>query len=88
MLFPTDQGGTMKGRLALISTLAACVLATPAALAQPSPPGAVVRDENASCVGLFAAFNAPLGPGISQEAGPGFGSNVVAPFAHERFPCP
>ncbi|HEX2111509.1 MAG TPA: hypothetical protein VHF67_08140 [Gaiellaceae bacterium] len=78
----------MKGRLALISTAAACVLATPAALAAPSPPGAVVRDENASCVGLFAAFNAPLGPGISQEAGPGFGSMVVAPFAHERLPCP
>jgi hypothetical protein len=75
----------MKGRLALISAIAASVLATPAALAAPPPP---VAEENASCVGLFASFNAPLGPGISQDAGPGFGSMVVAPFAHERFPCP
>lgn len=79
----------MKGRLALISTLAASVLATPAALA--APPGVQhppVAEEKASCVGLFASFNAPLGTGISEEAGPGFGSDVVAPFAHERLPCP
>jgi hypothetical protein len=75
----------MKGRLALISAIAASVLAMPAALAAPPPP---IAEEKASCVGLFASFNAPLGPGISQDAGPGFGSNVVAPFAHERFPCP
>ena len=75
----------MKGRLALISTVAACILATPAALAAPPPP---VAEGKASCVGLFASFFAPLGPGISHEAGPGFGSMVVAPFAHERMPCP
>ena len=79
----------MKGRLALVSTAAACVFAT-ASLAAPPPPGAV---ENASCAGLFASFFAPhsggeFGAGMSEEAGPGFGSTVVAPFAHERNPCP
>ncbi len=79
----------MNGRLALISTLAACVLATPAALAAPPgvqhPPAA---EEKASCAGLYASFNAPLGAEMSDAAGPGFGSDVVAPFAHERLPCP
>ncbi len=79
----------MKARLALIATLAACVLGTPAALA--APPGVLhppVAEGKASCAGLYASFNAPIGAEMSEEAGPGFGSNVVAPFAHERYPCP
>ena len=81
----------MKAKLALISTLAVCVLGTPAALAAPPSEAPGLDKEpaegKASCVGLFASFNAPLGPGISEPAGPGFGSDVVAPFAHERLPC-
>lgn len=81
----------MKAKVA-VPVLAICALATSAA-----PAGATHGSHTASCVGLFASHAAreqsspgEFGAGISAEAQAArpFGHNVVAPFAHERFPCP
>ena len=82
----------MKAKI-VVPVLAICALATSAA-----PAGADHQSETAeaaaSCVGLFASHAAReqpgFGQGISEEAQASrpFGSNVVAPFAHERLPCP
>jgi hypothetical protein len=79
----------MKAKV-VVPVLAICALATSAA-----PAGANHGSDTGSCVGLFASHAARESPGEfsagisegAQEATP-FGSNVVAPFAHERFPCP
>jgi hypothetical protein len=85
----------MKARRVVIPMLAACALATLAA-----PAGADHQPQTAetvaSCVGLFASHAArelppgEYGAGISAEAHffQPFGRNRVAPFAHERLPCP
>jgi hypothetical protein len=85
----------MKAKRVVIPMLAACALATSAA-----PAGADHQPQTAetvaSCVGLFASHAArelppgEFGAGISAEAQAAtpFGHNVVAPFAHERLPCP
>ena len=82
----------MKAKI-VVPVLAICALATSAA-----PAGADHQSDTAeaaaSCVGLFASHAAReqpgFGQGISEEAQASrpFGSNVVAPFAHERLPCP
>ena len=82
----------MKAKI-VVPVLATCALATSAA-----PAGADHQSDTAeaaaSCVGLFAGHTAReqpgFGQGISEEAQASrpFGSNVVAPFAHERLPCP
>ena len=81
----------MKAKI-VVSILATCALATSAA-----PAGASHGSETASCVGLFAShvareqsFPGQFGADISGEAQAAtpFGNNIVAPFAHERFPCP
>jgi hypothetical protein len=82
----------MKAKV-VVPVLAICALATSAA-----PAGADHQSDTAeaaaSCVGLFASHAAReqpgFGQGISEEAQASrpFGSNVVAPFAHERLPCP
>jgi hypothetical protein len=81
----------MKAK-AVVPVLAICALATSAAPAGAAAGGSGQSEANASCVGLFAS-NEPkpgFGQGISEEAQAAtpFGHNVVAPFAHERFPCP
>ncbi len=83
----------MKTRRVVIPVLVSCAFAASAA-----PAGADHQPETAeataSCVGLFASHAAReqpgFGQGISEEAQASrpFGSNVVAPFAHERLPCP
>ena len=80
----------MKAKI-VVPVIAICALATSA-----TPAGASHGSETASCVGLFASHVArDLSPGqfgadISGEAQASrpFGNTVVAPFAHERFPCP
>ena len=81
----------MKAKV-LVPVLAICALATWAA-----PAAASHGSETGSCVGLFAShvardvppgeFGADIISGEAQAFRP-FGSNRVAPFAHERFPCP
>jgi hypothetical protein len=85
----------MKAKL-VVPVLATCALATSVAPAGAShQPG--TAEATASCVGLFAShaareqsFPGEFGSAISGEAQAAkpFGSNVVAPFAHERLPCP
>jgi len=79
----------MKAK-AVIPALAICALAIPAA-----PAGAT--SDTASCVGLFVSNAArdqsspgQFGADNSAEAKAArpYGHNVVAPFAHERLPCP
>jgi len=81
----------MKAKV-VVPVLAICALATSAA-----PAGANHGSDNGSCVGLFAShaareqsFPGEFGAGISAEARAAtpFGHDVVAPFAHERLPCP
>jgi hypothetical protein len=81
----------MKAKV-VVPVLAICALATSAAPAGAAAGGGGRSEANASCVGLFAS-NEPkpgFGQGISEEAQASrpFGHNVVAPFAHERLPCP
>ena len=86
----------MKAKV-VVPVLAICALATSAAPAGAAAGGSAQSEASASCVGLFASNTASqqsvpgeFGAGIStgaQEDRP-WGSNVVAPFAHERFPCP
>jgi hypothetical protein len=81
----------MKAKV-VVPVLAICALATSAAPAGAAAGGSGQSEANASCVGLFAsnAAGPGFGQGISEEAQASspFGRNVVAPFAHERFPCP
>ena len=83
----------MKAKL-VVPVLAICAFAASAAPAGAAAGGSGQSEANASCVGLFASNVASAQPGFgqgiseaAQESRP-FGSNVVAPFAHERFPCP
>ena len=86
----------MKAKV-VVAVLASCALATSAVPAGAAAGGSGRSEAKASCVGLFVSNTASqqsvpgeFGAGISagaQENAP-FGSNVVAPFAHERFPCP
>jgi hypothetical protein len=79
----------MKAKV-VVHVLASCALAASAA------PAAASGSDGASCVGLFASNTTrdlppgEFGSGISGEAKAAkpFGNNVVAPFAHERIPCP
>jgi hypothetical protein len=83
----------MKAKV-VVPVLAICALATSAAPAGAAAGGSGQSEANASCVGLFASNVASAQPGFGQgiseeaQASRPFGSNVVAPFAHERFPCP
>ncbi len=85
----------MKAKV-VVPVLAICAIAASAA-----PAGANHQPQSAetaaSCVGLYASHAAreqtspgEFGAGISAEAQAAtpFGHNVVAPFAHERLPCP
>jgi len=81
----------MKAKI-VVPVMAMCALATPAV-----PAGASHGSDTASCVGLFASHVAreqsvpgQFGADISAQAKATkpFGNNVVAPFAHERVPCP
>jgi len=82
----------MKANL-VAPVLAICALATSAAPAA-AVTGGGQSDPNASCVGHFASFVASAEPGFGQgiseeaQASMPFGYNTVAPFAHERLPCP
>ena len=85
----------MKGKV-VVTVLAVCALATSAAPAGAAAGGSGQSEANASCVGLFTSNTASqqsvpgeFGVRISTgaQANTPFGSNV-APFAHERFPCP
>ena len=81
----------MKAKV-VVPVLAICALATSAAPAGAAAGDSAQSEASASCAGLFAS-NEPkpgFGQGISEvaQALTPFGNNVVAPFAHERFPCP
>lgn len=81
----------MKAKV-VVPVLAICALTTSAAPVGAAAGGEGQSEAHASCVGLFAS-NEPkpgFGQGIREvaQATTPFGRNVVAPFAHERFPCP